>query len=150
MSRERSATSTSARLAATLGTLSLGLALGSCANGEFATLSGAGDAFPRAQYQVLGQTKYDQTWIDRTIEAEVAGFHFARPARRPASLSTRRAATRTTDRIVPEVSLPPVAAEPTPTPTPQPGVVAPPKVRRTWRQRYEELNDKLKKLEHRG
>jgi hypothetical protein len=50
-------------------------------------VAGAGAAFPRAPYQVLGHTRYDQTWIDKTIEAEVAGFHFARPARRPTSLN---------------------------------------------------------------
>ena len=62
-----------------------GALLTACAANNFASLEGAGKAFPRAQYQVLGKTKYDQTWIDKTTEAEVVGFGFKRPLRRPAS-----------------------------------------------------------------
>ena len=60
--------------------------LAGCASNNFATLKGAGDAFPRAQYQILGKTRYDQIWISKTIEAEVVGFGFKRPAKRPLSL----------------------------------------------------------------
>lgn len=65
----------------------LGILLAGCANGKFVTLEAAGKSFPQAEYQVLGKTRYDQTWIDKTIEAEVAGFGFERPRRRPANLS---------------------------------------------------------------
>jgi hypothetical protein len=45
----------------------------------------AGAALPRAEYQILGKTKFDQLWIDKTIEGEVKGFGFKRPLKRPAS-----------------------------------------------------------------
>lgn len=66
----------------------LGLSLTACAsNHDFATLSdGACKAFPRPQYQIKGKTAYDQKWADETTEAGVAGCHWPRPARRPASL----------------------------------------------------------------
>jgi hypothetical protein len=57
-----------------------------CANDKFATYEGAGKAFPRAEYQILGKTSYDQRWISETIEAEVVGFKFARPQERPPAL----------------------------------------------------------------
>lgn len=66
--------------------------LGCAPNNSFVSLQGAGDAFPRAQYQILGKTKYDQIWISKTIEAEVSGFGFARPIARPATLDARPAA----------------------------------------------------------
>lgn len=67
---------------------SLGLPLMACAsNHDLATLSnGACSAFPRPVYQVKGKTSYDQRWADETTEAGVAGCHWKRPARRPASL----------------------------------------------------------------
>lgn len=68
----------------------VGILLAGCASGKFVTLPAAGQDFPQADYQVLGQTRYDQTWIDKTIEAEVAGFGFKRPAKRPASLAVKK------------------------------------------------------------
>jgi hypothetical protein len=62
-----------------------------CASSNFATLKGAGDDFPRANYQIIGKTRYDQIWISKTIEAEVVGFGFKRPFRRPASFDARPA-----------------------------------------------------------
>jgi hypothetical protein len=57
-----------------------------CATGNnFANVKEVGSSFPRAQYEVKGKTRYDQIWISETISAEVAGFGFARPQRRPAS-----------------------------------------------------------------
>ena len=57
-----------------------------CATGSnFANVKYVGDSFPRAQYEVKGKTRYDQIWISETISAEVAGFGFKRPLRRPAS-----------------------------------------------------------------
>jgi hypothetical protein len=61
----------------------LGMSLAGCATNSPGTLD-AGAALPRATYQVLGKTRYDQLWIDKTIEGEVAGFGFSRPLRRPA------------------------------------------------------------------
>ena len=70
----------------------IGIAFGGCAaNGQFATFGGASPSLPRAEYAVKGKTAYDQDWIDRTIEAEVAGFGIARPAARPASLDAKPA-----------------------------------------------------------
>ena len=66
----------------------LGILLLGCANNNANRLvypAGIGTALPKAEYQVLGKSRYDQTWIDKTIEAEVAGFGFDRPKRRPAS-----------------------------------------------------------------
>jgi len=40
---------------------------------------------PQAEYQIKGKTRYDQTWIDKTIESEVAGCQWDRPKARPAS-----------------------------------------------------------------
>jgi hypothetical protein len=47
---------------------------------------GACSAFPRPQYQVKGQTVFDQRWADETTEAGVAGCGWKRPQARPASL----------------------------------------------------------------
>ena len=70
----------------------IGIAFGGCAaNSQFATFGGAGPSLPRAEYAVKGKTAYDQDWIDRTIEAEVAGFGIARPAARPAGLDAKPA-----------------------------------------------------------
>lgn len=66
-----------------------GIVLSACAttNQNFATLQrGACVAFPRAPYQVKGQTSFDQRWADETIEAEVVGCGFKRPQARPATL----------------------------------------------------------------
>lgn len=49
-------------------------------------LGGVCDAFPAPQYQVLGRTAYDQDWIDKSVEAGVAGCGYARPEARPAAL----------------------------------------------------------------
>jgi hypothetical protein len=40
---------------------------------------------PRAEYEILGKTRNDQRWIDDTIEGEVGGCNFPRPAPRLAS-----------------------------------------------------------------
>ena len=71
--------------------LAIGTLLAGCATDNVGTID-AGAALPRANYQVLGKTKYDQTWIDKTIEGEVAGFGFSRPLKRPASLDAAPAA----------------------------------------------------------
>jgi hypothetical protein len=62
-----------------------------CVSINFATTQGAGDAFPRANYQILGKTRFDQVWISKTIEAEVVGFGFKRPLARPASFDAKPA-----------------------------------------------------------
>ena len=42
--------------------------------------------FERPEYAVLGQTGYDQNWIDSNTEAGVAGCGWQRPKRRPHAL----------------------------------------------------------------
>jgi len=64
----------------------LGILLAACAKGEFQTFKAAGEALPQAEFQIIGKTKYDQIWVDKTIEAEVAGFGMKRPKARPANL----------------------------------------------------------------
>lgn len=69
-------------------TVALGTLLLGCANNNGNKLvfpGGVGTALPRAEYQIRGKTRNDQLWVDKTIEAEVAGFGFARPKPRPAS-----------------------------------------------------------------
>lgn len=77
-----------AKSSAALGILLLAGVLSGCAtNRSFATLeSGACSAFPRPQYQVKGETSYDQRWADETTEAGVAGCGWKRPQTRPANL----------------------------------------------------------------
>lgn len=97
----------------------LGIPLAGCANNGFVTLQAAGSSFPQAQYQVLGQTKYDQTWIDKTIEAEVVGFNFPRPAKRPASLAPKKPKPCPVCAKPVSVTKPPVT-ETVPAPQPKP------------------------------
>ena len=75
-----------------LGTLASGCAHKS----SFQTFSGAQghgvgacSAFEAPQYQIKGQTGYDQKWADKTTEAGVAGCDWKRPAKRPASLNPK-------------------------------------------------------------
>lgn len=76
-------------LLAVTGTLCAGCAT----SGNFATLSsGACSAFPPPQYQIKGQTSYDQKWADETTEAGVAGCSWHRPKARPPSLKAPIAA----------------------------------------------------------
>ena len=65
----------------------LGMSLSACAGSDkIATfLGGACKALPQAEYQIKGKTRYDQVWIDQTIESEVAGCQWDRPKPRPAS-----------------------------------------------------------------
>jgi hypothetical protein len=42
--------------------------------------------FERPEYAVLGQTRYDQNWIDSNIEAGVAACGWQRPKPRPQTL----------------------------------------------------------------
>jgi hypothetical protein len=67
-----------------IASMGIGTLLAGCANSSVVGTLDAGASLPRATYQVLGKTRYDQLWIDKTIEGEVAGFGFARPLRRPA------------------------------------------------------------------
>lgn len=75
----------------------LGILVSGCAhNSGFKTFSGpqgngvgACSAFEAPQYQIKGQTSYDQKWADKTTEAGVAGCDWKRPAKRPASLNPK-------------------------------------------------------------
>lgn len=105
----------------------LGILLAGCASSDkLVSVREVGSAFPHAQYQVLGQTRYDQTWIDKTIEAEVVGFNFPRPARRPASLAPKK------PKPCPVCAKPvsvtkPAVTESTPLPQSKPEAAPPPK-----------------------
>lgn len=133
------------------GTLSLALVLSSCAPSTFATFSGAKEALPQAQYQVLGQTRYDQKWIDETIEAEIAGFGMKRPERRPASLAARPVVASTKATVI--VKPPVRPATPLQPVKPPVVTVVPITPKLTLRQRLEQrikaAQDQLHKLEHR-
>lgn len=64
-----------------------GTLLAGCAGpGKLQTfVGGTCQALPQAEYQIKGKTRYDQVWIDKTIEGEVAGCQWERPKARPAS-----------------------------------------------------------------
>lgn len=71
--------------------------MGCASNQKFATLQdGACNAFPRPQFQVKGQTSYDQRWADETTEAGVAGCGWHRPQVRPASLTPSQPSPKAT------------------------------------------------------
>jgi hypothetical protein len=146
LSKRQSTTWTPANLATALGIPLLGLALSSCAPATFATFAGAKASLPHAEYQVLGKTKYDNTWINKTIEAEVAGFGMKRPLRRPPSLDARPAAQRVV--VMPAVAPAIPLASP---PAPPVVSVAPVKKSLTQRlrDRVDALNAKVRKLEGR-
>ena len=123
-------------LLAGIGTLLMG-----CAGSKFATYQGAAPSLPQAQYQVLGKTKYDKTWIDKTTEAEVAGFGMKRPQRRPASFDTTPASHTV---VVLPPSKPSILAPTTPAVV----TVAPKKATtQSLRDRIKALNEKVRKLE---
>lgn len=127
-----------------------GTPLAGCANNQFATYDGAGAAFPKAEFVVKGKTRYDQTWIDKTIEAEVAGFGFPRPKPRPAYLDAPAAKPVVVVKPPPEKKGPAILL-PTPRTEAAPVVTAapPPKPSLTQRLRLRvrELEEKLK---HKG
>jgi hypothetical protein len=58
-----------------------------CAGGRLpASVSkGTCKIIPQAEYEILGQTRHDQRWIDETIEGEIGGCGFKRPKPRPTS-----------------------------------------------------------------
>ena len=119
--------------------VALGIPLLGCAANNVGSLD-AGAALPRATYQVLGKTKYDQTWIDKTIEGEVKGFGFERPLKRPASFDAAPAQHK----VIVTPATKPNLLSPT-----QPAVITVVPVKKTWKQRYDELNAKVKRLEGR-
>ena len=129
---------TIATIAAGIGTL-----LAGCATDNIGTQD-AGAALPQAQYQILGKTRYDQAWIDKTIEGEIAAFKFKRPLRRPASLDAKPTAQKVT--VTPAVAPPLPLIAPT-----QPAVVSVAPVKRSvtqqLRERIDALNAKVRKLE---
>jgi hypothetical protein len=59
--------------------------LAGCAEpNKLLTFGGVCQALPQAEYQIKGKTRYDQIWIDKTIESEVTGCQWDRPKPRPA------------------------------------------------------------------
>jgi hypothetical protein len=98
--------------------------------------------FERPDYVVLGQTRYDQNWIDSNTEAGVAACGWQRPRPRPQALSKSPGAKphapakkkrpglvgRIKRTVAPSASAQPSA--PAPIPTSEPSVpVAPAKLR---------------------
>ena len=117
----------------------LGTPLLGCAANNVGSLD-AGAALPRATYQVLGKTKYDQTWIDKTIEGEVKGFGFKRPLKRPASFDAAPAQHK----VIVTPATKPILLSPT-----QPTVITVVPTKKTLQQRINDLNEKVKRLEGR-
>ena len=110
-----------------------------CATGNnFANVKDVGASFPRAQYEIKGKTRYDQIWISETISAEVAGFGFARPQRRPASFDVVPASHM--------VVVIPSSKSSTLTPI-KPAVVTVVPKNQSLRDRIKALNEKVRKLE---
>jgi hypothetical protein len=56
---------------------------------------------PRAEYEILGKTRNDQRWIDETIEGEVGGCNYPRPAPRPAAWDVATSSTAPVARPAP-------------------------------------------------
>lgn len=126
----------------------IGILLPACANNQFATYTAAGAVFPKAEFVVKGKTRYDQTWIDKTIEAEVAGFSFPRPKPRPAYLDAPAAKPQVVVKP-PEKATTPILLPTPKTTAPLVTVAPPPKPSLTQRLRIRirQLEDKLK---HKG
>ena len=126
-----------------LGALSM-MSQGCAPTSTFATLKPAGEAFPRAQYQILGKTRYDQIWVSKTIEAEVVGFGFKRPLKRPASFDASPASHTVV--VLPKAR--PTILTPA---TPAVVTVVPnkPATTQSLRDRIRALNEKVRKLEGR-
>jgi hypothetical protein len=68
----------------------LALALAGCATNPKPASVAGGECrvFERPPYVVLGQTNYDQNWIDGNVEAGVAACKWPRPHIRPDDLKT--------------------------------------------------------------
>jgi len=66
----------------------LAVFLGGCQNKALITSIPGGESkvFERPEYEVRGQTRYDQNWIDSQIEGGVAAFRWDRPGPRPPEL----------------------------------------------------------------
>jgi hypothetical protein len=131
LSRKQRAVLRTAIVVAALGT---GTLLQGCASNTVIGTLDAGAALPRATYQVLGKTRYDQLWIDKTIEGEVAGFGFGRPLRRPAGFDAAPASHIA-------IALPATPATFNVPATPAVVTVVP---KRTWRQRIGAEYQKIK------
>lgn len=75
------------------------LLVGCVSKGGFATFGAPGDpaaegegvcsAFERPKYRVVGKAAFDQLWVNRIIEAGVAGCGWARPEERPESFDEK-------------------------------------------------------------
>jgi hypothetical protein len=79
------------------------VALAGCAGTSLPASVTGGECrvFPRPEYAVRGKTKYDQNWVDDTVESGVGGCKWQRPAARPPALDA-----------APSVGRPAVAAVP--------------------------------------
>lgn len=67
------------------------LVLGGCAHAPGPTSIAGGECkfLERPAYAVRGAQRYDQDWIDSTVEGGVGACHWPRPAPRPASLDAQ-------------------------------------------------------------
>lgn len=68
------------------------LTLAGCAStGTIGSIAGGECKLTRtSQYAVLGKTKYDQAWVNRTTEALVRGCRQPRPGERPPELDAQQ------------------------------------------------------------
>lgn len=73
---------------------------------ELKSLTGVCKTFPRPDYQIRGQTGYDQQWADETIESGVAACHWKRPNKRPATLDKPAPKPKKVDKKAPPVVVP--------------------------------------------
>jgi hypothetical protein len=97
--------------------------------------------FERPEYSVLGQTRYDQNWIDSNTEAGVAACGWQRPKPRPQALGRPPAVkqlapakktrpgliSRVKRAVAPSASAQPSAQAATPEPPPVPTAPAAPR-----------------------
>lgn len=87
------------------------LLLGGCGGGQSigSILGGECKLVHTSEYVVLGQTRYDQKWIDITQESLVAGCNQARPKKRPTSFNKPKVVKISADPDA--IPLPPVKAK---------------------------------------
>ena len=75
-----------------LAMLTLAMTTAACGhNAEVSVTGGEARAIEPPEYEIKGATDFDQRWIDRTVEAGVAGLGWQRPKERPAAWDAKPA-----------------------------------------------------------
>jgi hypothetical protein len=126
------------RLPRVLAGLLLTAVLAGCAGTSLPASVTGGECrvFARPEFAVRGKTKYDQNWVDDTVESGVGGCGWQRPAARPPALDAapsvggpavvavplKRASlmSRTFGHIRKKPKVKPGVVDPVPSPTPRP------------------------------